>query len=82
MKRLSLEKAIAKAGLTMLVPTEGNRITVLGKNNNYGVYHIQDESAVCVYTADNNDPSNAMIDYHAETFHKTIKSFIQELTGA
>lgn len=77
MKTKSLVKAIMRAGLE--VELQGNFLVVKGKNF-YGSFVNQDGTAVAVSTCPNGERSNSMRDYFVETYHRTVKSFIETIT--
>ncbi len=68
MKANTLIKAIEKTGLTMSYSSDSNRVVVIGQRY-FGEFFIQGDLAVAVNTSP--------VGQDCETFHKTIKSFIQ-----
>ena len=80
MKVSRLINAIQKSGLKIEKTSDSNIVKVIGPSH-YGSFHIQGENAICVSTCPNGVESDSMIDYFPASYHRTIKSFVETMTG-
>lgn len=75
-----LYKALEKAGFKPVAPgdTANNRNRMwTAAGPKYCIeWYKQDDDAVCVSVRQHNDHSDAMVDYHAGFFARTIKSAV------
>lgn len=76
MKHNRLVNALTKAGLTITRREPNGMFQVKGPKY-FVEWYQQNDSAVCVCIRRHDDVSDAMVDYHAGFFCRTIKSIVE-----
>lgn len=81
MQNQRLVNAMKKQGLEVKIVPNSNDLHYVEKDGRIVEWYVQNDNAVCVTCRRSNDHSDAMIDYSAGFFVRTIKNATQYIAG-
>jgi hypothetical protein len=80
MKFYTLTAALNKRGFKIVQSSFNKNLYRVHSKTKFGTFHKQGDDVVCVCTCfDTGEKSDIRSDYFVENYHKTIKSFLDNL---